>query len=441
MSKFTLIYCKLTILLIPFWTLPFIPGSFKPISIFLLFPLAILYLTRRLCNGLSINKDELYILIFLLLSVVWSLIMHFSLYNYHTSYIKYLSALTIFCIGVLSYFGFKYIIYSLGFVSIYKYLVYASLIVVIIGWIDFLGWLGLLPSGLRVFFNEMLSGKSGSRIILTTSEPAWASRLVLCLLPFIFYYWKIKKNRLSVFIGASLVLFFVFSFSISGFVVLIFTCLVYLLLSRITFKLFLRGFLLNIVLILMFYGVYLYLVNDVGGYFVSRIGKFTELKNIYDLMILENLASIDGSALIRIGYPIISTNIFMENPWGVGIGQYGLYFNDHVSNYGKVILDNVQVAEHIKNTNADQRSFYLKVLSENGLLISMFLVLFYYNIFRKLLFFERSGKHSDIVLSIVLKISMILVFANMIQFASYLFPFYWLIPALISVCYEKRKLL
>ncbi|MFV7770798.1 hypothetical protein [Shewanella marisflavi] len=431
--SFTEIYCRLLIILLPFWTLPIIPGSFKPITVFLVFPLAVLFLLKRLFTEAIVKKDEIIVLAFLIFGAVYSLI----LFIFEGGGGNFIAGFIVFLLGVSSYFGYKYIISKIGLECVLKYLKYSIVIVVFIGWIDFLGWIGFIPTSFRVFVNEIVAGKSGSRIILTTSEAAWASRLVLCLLPFALFDWFVSKRKSSLFLILSLVMFFVFAFSLSGFVVLTFVLLLYLL-SKFSIKSIIRALAALIIGLTLFYSTFSYLKSSGGGYFVSRIEKVATMDDFSGLMNLDNLASFDGSAFIRLGYPIISIKVFLDNPWGIGVGRYGLFFNEYISNYGKSVQTNIQVIEHVSNSNADQRSYYTKVLTEHGVLLSVILFLFYFNCHKRLNYCLNTSSSKGQVWNSTLRISLFVVYANMIQFGSYLFPFYWLIPALIYTYYEKK---
>jgi hypothetical protein len=426
----------LVVLLLPFWALPFIPGSFKPLSIFLCIPLGIMFLIQILVLKKKVAYTDFLLLLFFLGGLLYSLLFFIVEGAILTNFAV---GISLFIIGLNSYFAFKYILEALGVEKFLVFLRYSIFIVVIIGWIDLLGWLGLIPTFIRDFVNYAVAGKSSSRIILTVSEPAWASRLVVCLAPFAFLFWKRKKKLVDLFSLLSLLVFFMCAFSLSGFLLLFMVALFHLI-SRLSIVAVCKVTLMLTLTTSLIYVSYIN-IKDGGGYYVSRIDKIAKVDNIESLMTLDALAAFDGSALIRIGYPIISTQIFIENPFGIGIGRYGEYFNENIVNYGSRVTNDIQVAEHIENVNADQRSFYTKILTEHGILLSFLLLAFYVSIYKKLKRLSiLFGK--DALLGIgVLHISLLIVFANMVQFASYLFPFYWLIPALISICYEQKKII
>lgn len=424
----------LVIILIPFWTLPIIPGSFKPISVFICFPLAFLFFIQRLFVTKKIDKTDFVLLLFLITGVLYSTL----IYLFEGLILSnFIIGIALFIIGISYYFGFKYILKTVGLNAFLRLIQYSIYIVIIIGWIDLLSFLGVLPDFIRSFLNHLVAGKSSSRIILTVSEPAWASRLVLCLMPFAFLIWKRYKRKVDLFTLLSLVIFFIFTFSLSGFLVLIVVSGL-ILISKISFSVLLKTIAVLSVIFGLFYVTYLNIKDD-GNYFVSRIQKIVELKDLGSLMSLENLASFDGSAMIRIGYPIISMQIFLDNPFGIGVGRYGEYFNREIVNYGKSVTENAQVVSHVDGISADQRSFYTKVLTEHGIFITSLLILFYIMIHKKLKKLSiLLGKNSKLEINI-LYVSLLITYANMIQFASYLFPFFWLIPAIISICYEQKR--
>lgn len=340
----------------------------------------------------------------------------------------------------MSFYGFRYILNTIGLHQVFLVLKYSILVVAIVGWFDLAGILGLVPSSIREFVQLAMTGKSSGRLILTVSEPAWASRLILCLLPFCYYFWNATRQRRDLFILGSFVIFFFLTFSLSGVLVLLVASGLYLI-NNLSLKKILQistFLVIGFVALASAFSMY----SNKGGYFTSRITKITELQDYSTLFSLNNLAAFDGSSFIRIGYPIISGKVFLDNPLGIGIGQYGLYFNEYVAQYGKHVTQNKQVVGHVKNENADQRSYYTKVLTDNGLILSIVLIYFYWLQHKKLKYLLKLRQSLGFIgKEELLFISLILVYANMIQFASYLFPFYWFIPALISHCYDKKTIL
>ncbi|KZN51377.1 hypothetical protein [Pseudoalteromonas luteoviolacea] len=423
------------LILLPFWALPILPGTFRPISMFLTLPLGLMYLLTAIRED-KLEKTEVLLLMFFLTALFFSCVQFAFLGGGASTFIigNFLLAL-----GIFGYFGFRFCLREFGLTKVLGYVKAAIYIIVAVGWFDVLGWLGIIPDALRGMVNYAIAGKSSSRIVLTVSEPAWASRLALCFLPFAYYFWSVERTLLNKFALGSLFIFFLLCFSLSGIVVLLSAIGLYLI-SQISIKVIFKTFILIVVLCTSLFFVFEKMKEE-GGYFVSRFDKIASIESVDSLMTLEALAAIDGSALIRIGYPWIALQVAFDEPLGIGVGRYPEYFNEKITQYGKIVTNDIAVAEHIAKKSADQRSYFIKVYSETGLL-SLFLVCFYVSIHRKLKVLKQKfeGKHVHLYkLCIALLLSMFVCYGNMIQFASFIFPFYWFAPAMVNYLYLNEE--
>ena len=426
----TRILSVLVVVLLPFWALPILPGTFRPISMFLCFPLGLLFILSAFAHD-RLSKPDIVLLVFFALSLMLSAIQFVFLGGSSTNYII---GNILFFLGVFGYFGFKYCLNQIGFDAFMRYLRLSTYIIVIIGWVDVFGWLGLIPELLRESINFIVAGKSSSRIILTASEPAWASRLSICFLPFAYYFWSAHKTFVILVSLISLVVFFILAFSLSGILVL-FAAMGLFIISKLSFKVL---FNVTVIAAVFFTGLFFTFqkMKEGGGYFVTRFDKVASIESIESVMTLEALAAIDGSALIRLGYPWIALQVAIEKPLGVGIGRYPEYFNEKVKQYGKIVTNDPAVAEHIEKKNADQRSYYIKVYTDTGF-FAVLLIIFYAMVHKRLkLLSQRVDYH---ILCPVLLVSMYVCYGNMVQFASFIFPFYWLAPAIITFLYENNE--
>lgn len=428
---FQYVYFRLCWLLIPFWTLPFIPGLFKPISTLLVSVVAVPYLIKRVFITRSLEKLDLVLICYITFSLLIGILFSFNSFG-----VNNVVAFSMFLCGTLSFFGYKYLVNYKGFEFALQLIKSAIYVTVLIGWVDLLSWAGLIPKVLGESLSLVLSGKTPSRIVLTTSEPAWACRLISLLLPFAWYFMKVDQRVKSKFVFYSLIIFFIATFSLSGVVILVFFVVAFLL-NKFSISNIIKTLLYGLIIMQLFAIVFTS-IKESGGYYVSRIDKIANLDNVENVMSLKTLSKLDGSAFIRLGYPIISFNIFLENPEGLGLGNYGNHFSDYVKRNMGYALENVTVSKHVEKQNADQRNFITKLVTDNGLVTFLFIVSFYlisYLQIKKIL-----KKFPRDHFAKCLLFGMFFMFANMIQMASYLFISYWLIPALISCYYTKRVL-
>jgi hypothetical protein len=427
------LYAFCCILFIPLWTLPILPGLFKPITSIFISILGLPYLVRRVLVLKKLSKPDFFILSYFLLSIIWSCLLY--VINDYVSAQSYI-AIAMFTLGISSYFGFKYFLNVYGITSFLNLIRIVLLFVVMVGWVDLLSWLSLLPSYIGDALSYFFSGKHTSRLALTTSEPAWACRLISLLAPFAWYSFKERPTLINKFNFYSLILFFIATFSLSGIlIVILFIC--FQLLYRLSFRLVLKSIVTMVFIFGAFYATYSSM-KKTGGYFVTRIDKVFNISDTNQLFTLEALSKFDGSAFIRIGYPIMSFDILSENLIGVGLGNYGNKFSEYIVSKQSFAMNNSSVAEHVKNKNADQRNYLSKLMTDNGMFLFVLIFLFYFSTIKRLLKMIKANPNNTLLN--MLLYSAFLMFANMLQFASYLFISYWLIPALINYLYENGKI-
>jgi hypothetical protein len=425
----------LAVILFPFWTLPFLPGAFKPISTYIFCVLAFSFFFKKVDNGRFICKTDFYLLLILILTITHSVVL-FYFYGGNDFVWGYSNAM--FFIGVCSYFGIKNFIrlYSVdSFVLLFKYPI---LIFISIGWLELLGYIGILPLDFKHAINLIVSGKEVGRMGLTTSEPAWASRVCSILIPFAWVIYKNRKTYFNLFSLFSLCFFFIVCFSLSGVVVFFTAVLFYFILFKFSLYQFFKMSVLISIVFAFLYGVFVFLkTNDEGSYYLTRFEKVEQidLENINRA--ISSLAILDGSAFIRIGYPIVSFRIAADNPLGVGIGRYGEYFPQYIKDFGSAGLSNQIVESHLANNTGDQRTYYGKILSETGVFISIIFIYFYYLSYKRIKKHRYSG---ELVGWDVFAISLfVIMLGNMVQLSSYLMLIYWLVPALMEEAYNEKN--
>lgn len=419
-------------LLFPLWSLPVVPGTFRPLFVYIYGLIGAFFFLTRVVDCRRLTFSQVCVSFFVVFGLVQSAVLFvfgggaFGVWFYLN---------VIFLLGCMSYFGFSYHVNKYG-VKMYISFFYLGLVFyVFVGLLELASYVGAIPWSLKSTLNLLLSGRVSGRLSVTSSEPAWASRMTLILLPIAYYFYKRSVSIFNLGLFCCLWIFFFASFSLSGVVVLVFAVISYFVLFRLRVTSLVYGLLAVGLLLVCFYSLFQYMKASGSGYYVTRFEKMRDVDSADIDSLLNSLALLDGSAFIRIGYPVLAFRVFEKNPMGVGVGRYGVYFEKEVATLGSAALSNEAVLSHIEQKNADQRNYHLKIFTEHGLFLSVVLIIFYVNSFLRL---KRILKAFPCSNEAKLLVSLFcLMLGNMLQFASYAFPLYWLVPALINKFDEK----
>ena len=358
----------LAIFLVPFISLPVLPSIYRPVSLYFLLVPAIAFILNR--NMLMIKQDFLLLMFCLFVAVYGGAVAALLGGMDYWLYMKEMIALAI---GLVIYFGFRFILYNYGlqwFLLIsnasYKFLL-------LVGIIEVLAVLGVIPYSIKEFMNMAFSGKEHDRIQFTTMEASWGARVFL--FSFVIYLYSSYQDKYR-FIHISLGIFLLlFTFSISVFGFLALAVIIYFI-YRYKIKgliyIFLLSFVFYLILPLM---LDLFSNLGIGGYYLSRISALID----GDFYQLSDMLLYDQSIFIRIGYPILSLYVYSDNLAGIGIGQYNQYFNEYlVDFYGASVLQFPEVFGDVYENEGDARSLLLKILVETSLIgFSIFLFTLY----------------------------------------------------------------
>ena len=332
-------------------------------------------------------------------------------------------------IAVLSFIGFLYLFKRIKMERAIQLLFLLAFLVVLYGSLEFLFKMSGPLAFVFHLLSSIFSGKISNRIILTTSEPSWAIQLLIFLVPFIFYTYKVKGIRKSHYwyILALIIIVFAGCLSFTGLAIIFFSVLFY---SLINFKssvkyLLLVAFLSSAILMLLNY--YLTESSDTLPYYLSRVLK---LKNV----LIDNpslgfnaILSIDDSILVRLGYPYVAFEMFLDHPFGIGVGQFGNYFEKYLYLLNGVDYSTSEVVKHIAQKNADPRNFYLKVFVENGIFLGVLFLIFLGRVLYQVK--NTSDKNLRVLFTQLFCISL----AIMMQFSTAYFSVYWLTFAFIFI--------
>lgn len=271
--------------------------------------------------------------------------------------------------------------------------------------------------------SEALSGKSSNRLLITTSEPSWAIQVAIYYLPFLLLNQKEKRSSLDITILCASPFILLSSFSLTGMLVLFIAILLFVFIDGLKAAPRRGGILFGTVLVLVSTMTGIVLLSDGGAYYVSRLYKIADLD--VGVNVFRNLLLVDDSLMVRLGYPYLAFRMLVDHPLGVGIGQFGAIFPDYLQYLPAFGGFGQEVPEHVKNLNADTRNFYLKLLTENGILSSMFFFAFLFHLRQKISLISeaRTRKVATLIFCVVL--------AMMMQFSTAYFACYWSFFALV----------
>jgi hypothetical protein len=156
-------------------------------------------------------------------------------------------------------------------------------------------------------------------------------------------------------------------------------------------------------------------------YFTNRITSSLRMDGYWDA--LTNFAFADDSTFIRVFYPIAGFQMFLDYPFGSGLGSFALHFQHYVP------LDYIQlelmpeVENSIVTGVADPKSLYSKIAAECGLVSGVPIIAFLFLCGRSV--YRSNGPYSRCIL-----LSYCLMLGVLLQFGSFLYVPMWLVFAL-----------
>lgn len=119
------------------------------------------------------------------------------------------------------------------------------------------------------------------------------------------------------------------------------------------------------------FGVFLSAAGLFITYILSTPGVYNRLTSITQ----------DGSVLERFYYIFSKFPMLWEHPFGVGVGQYGVYVYNIFNEYNIPIV-NPWILTDLRSGTLDPWSFVLGLVVEGGIFIVPFVTLFIYKLFR-----------------------------------------------------------
>ena len=419
-------FCYLSILSLPLTSLPFLPSVYRPITIYIsFFPGIFILLYKLRTNSFNISKDDFFLLLYFVLSIIQSFLIYLFVLKSDLYWIfkSYLSLL----LGITSYECFKFFIIKFGYEKTVSVLCGVCKVVVIFGVFEILSMKGVLPHSVKEGIGYLLSGKVASRVQLTTMEASWASKLLIFLFPYFYFRYLERKISKTWIVLFSIV--FLLTFSLVGFFIF------FIFLLILFFKDFLAGksFFRNLMIVSIFVicvGLLFYSFKDSGGYYFRRVQGVLSSKSFVDML------AIDQSVFIRIAYPVVGLFVFLQNIFGVGIGNFPYYFEISLSRLGIKVSGMPEVMGDIYTLTADPRNLYIRILSESGIFVGgLFIAFFLYHIFLCFKLMKYSNENQKILFFM----NLVFPFLSILQNSSLAYTFFWFPMAFNIASYFQLK--
>lgn len=408
------------ILVIPFTHLPVMPSFYRPVSVyFFLFGYFFLGHFRK-----SLTFEELILYVFFFYVSFLSIILLFFSSLELSGVIRNIVPIIV---GIVSYVSVKKYFRCFSVDNAIRWMYYVFLFALIIGLIEILVITGILPFFIKAKIGLLFTTKVSSRLQLLSSEPAWASKIVLFFLPFLFYLFnKTKEKKFLVVLLLFLVeLIFMYSFH-AILILLLFLGLYFI------FKLDFRTLnykkiaLITVAVVLT---VFLFLkFAGLNQYFSKRLEKVKQIENIGDVVYW------DESTFIRLGYPYMGIEMFFDNPLGLGMGGYAIHFEEYLIEMTDDYENYPEVVNDLESKSADPKSLYVKLLSETGILGTLFFLLF---LLYHFWLFSKHKTQLPLEIKELLYQNLIMAVVLMIQTGTFAFVPFWFILALNSSWINK----
>lgn len=412
----------------PLMSVPIMPSDYRPLScVFFLFP-GLFYIARIMLGGRSSSTDW-WLIGFLFCATAQALVMTGFM---GLGIVAALKGITPIILGVCAYFAMKNTIAGARDASM-GILVRSIGFVLIVGLIEVLAIVHVVPMAVKEVMGLAFSGISNARLQLTTQEASWAVRILMFSAPVLLYQYKITHKVIYKYALLLLAVLFVFAFSLDGISAALFAWVMYMVLARkLVLRTVLKALFFLTALVALFYFVLQWLEKFDGNlYYIARIAGYFNLENFS----ATDVAFLDGSTFIRVFYPIIAFKIFLAHPLGVGAGNFPVYFNNLISkDYADAMSLVDEVAVNFYELSGSPKSLYARLAAENGLISGPFFVVF---VLKQLRMVRRVYDEAprDALASLNLQLFCVGL-ASVFQFASFAYVFMWFAFALNSCLYR-----
>ncbi len=419
--------------LLPFMSLPLLPSDYRPVSVLAFFLTGGVIFFSRLVRK-KMPLDELLLFSFFA-ACLFQTVIFGSLA--HRDFFWILRQLAALALGIFSYLSLKVFFQWYGTDQALKLMGKIYTLILALGVLEIMSILGLLPWSVKAMMNILLSGRVVERVQLVTSEASWGAKVLLFGIPVYTFLWKRFRRARYL---AGLILaggLFCFTLSLEGFVA---AGIAVILLVIFKYRQILARpgvwvglILIPLVLVVFFYGAYLVFPKG-GQYYLARV-RVLESLNVDRII---QLPETDGSVFIRVYYPLMGVWMFLDRPYGVGLGGYSQYFKEFLDQTDIPYPRFPEVMADLQTRTGDPKSMYSKILSENGFYSGWILLLFF--LFH--LYYLKHIKGDGIIPYKNLLIALFAVnLAILFQFGSFAFLPMWFTFALNTEVYQSQAVL
>jgi len=413
---------------LPFMSLPVLPSDYRPVSVLIFLLTGILILRFRLADR-KIPWDEFLLFGFFCLCFFQTMAL---VGIEHGAYVKALRHLVVLFLGILSYISIKAVFQVYGIDYALRLMAGVYVFIFAIGLLEVLSILHILPWSVKAGITYVLGGHTVQRVQLVTSEASWAAKVLLFGIPL--YIFLLRQQKKRIYLAGLLVAIGLFGFTLSldGFLVAGIAVVIFALFN-IRFMIqnpkMVLVFLLILIGLVAVFSLSFRLFPKGHHYFTARIHDIGSM----DLKKIKELPRKDGSVFIRVYYPLLGAWMFLEKPYGTGLGGYSIYFKSYLDRVGIDYTRFPEVMGDIRTQTGDPKSLYAKILSENGLYSMWVLILF----FALHLYYLKRIPSDGIIPYRNLVIALLAVnLAILFQFGSYAFLPMWFTFALNAEIYR-----
>jgi len=412
-SKTLIFYLFLLgVCLIPYDKLPFLDYStYSPSAIFpFLGAFFWLMITKH-----KIDKNDFWLILFCFISIIHSLLSGIV----HQNLIVALKHIVTLIVGTSIFFTVRYVFTELLHKNesrIFENILFLSLIIpIFLGYVQLINQLGFANNFATQLTSLFAKNVYEGRIQMVSSEPSWATIHLLTLGVIVFVLKSRGKKFLYLFVF--MLILFVSIFSLYGYGVIIMSFILFgLLATSIKNRFKIIVIIVSSLIIIFFFIPWVLQIFDIYGYYVSRFD--------YRYLFSSEFLREDGSAFVRIVFPLIGVMQFLDNPFGTGGGFYYINFAQYLEKYFSygLVFPEVVYNTFVNPENANPRNLYVKLLSEEGIVNTSIFLIFLVGVLKKCR--ENYSKYA-----------FCLAVSLLVNFDSYAFVDFWFLLAVASSGY------
>ena len=90
---------------------------------------------------------------------------------------------------------------------------------------------------------------------------------------------------------------------------------------------------------------------------------------------LRSWVYLDGSTALRILNQVVAINVFLDNPLGIGSGQFQVYYSDYVGTLFDQVKNRGEVAKALAGGTVNPQSIFMRLLVEGGIIAGLIVLI------------------------------------------------------------------